>query len=249
MLIYPFMVTLYLDESRHEDHESYMVVAGFWGKQEQWDALIPDWVSALGKKKALHMSGLRLGSKAGALRGGRLLGRLGPLPYKHGLTPIYTAVKTGDYLDIIANTPYAETMPGYAVCLTGVMQRLSRMVRSTESIKIFCEIQKSYEEDARRTFRQVSRTRPISDPTRPYFHSIEFISKDSSVLTQPSDFLAYALAEHHANGDSAKAKLCKPIFGNGGVVGLTLTREHVREIMTKLKFRDSRLVRSVGQTS
>jgi hypothetical protein len=227
------MIRVYLDESRHNETNSFMVVAGFWGTEDQWDALIPDWTSALGKRRSLHMRTLRLNSNRGEIRGRELLGRLGPLPYKHGLAPIYGAVKTSDYLDIVSNTDYKNDFPGYAICLTAVMQRLSKALPGHESVKIVCEIQRSYEEIARRTFRQVRAAAPISDPNRPYFAAIDFISKGSSVLTQPCDFLAYAIAEGHQDGESHKAKLCRPILGaSGKVAGLTLKGTDIRRIIS-----------------
>lgn len=233
---YVLMITVYLDESRHTDPNSYMVLAGFWGNKQQWDALIPDWRAGLGKKSSLHMSELRLNSHRGAKRAKPLLARLGALPYKHHLTPIYTAVKSGDYFDIIANTPVEHRLPGYIVCLTGMMQKLSQYIPCEESIKLVCEIQTAYEERAELTFRQVRTSPLIGQPSRPYFSGIEFIPKHSSCLTQPSDFLAYALAEHHENENSAKARLCKPILGPAGkVAGRTLPREDIRTVISKTK--------------
>jgi hypothetical protein len=230
------MITVYLDESRHSDPNSYMVVAGFWGDRNQWDALVPDWIGGLGKRGSLHMRTLRLNSPRGAKRAQALLSRMGSLPHKHGLTPIYGAVKTSDYWEIVVNTKHEKEFPGYAVCLTAVMQRLSRHVPAHESIKIICEIQKSYEEIALRTFREVRAVKPISDPSRPYFDSIEFIAKGSSVLTQPSDFLAYAIAQGHEDLNSPKAKLCRAILGpTGNVVGLTLLRSEIRRMISKYK--------------
>jgi hypothetical protein len=158
------------------------------------------------------------------------------LPYKHHLTPIYGAVKTSDYLDIVVRTRYEHVFPGYAICLTAVMQRLSRLLPGYEKIRIVCEVQERYEEVARRTFGQVRAAPPISEPSRPYFDGIEFISKDLSVLTQPSDFLAYAIAEGHEDGESPKAKLCRPILGpTGKVTGLTLMRGDIRRMIAKYK--------------
>jgi len=239
------MITIYLDESRHNDPDSFMVLAGFWGKKEQWDGFTPEWIAALGKRKSLHMRTLRLNSERGAKRARPLLAKLGPLPYKHGLSPIYAAVKSGDYSDVIANTPWEQTLPGYVICLTAIMQRLSQRIAAHESIKVVCEIQTRYEEIAARTFRQARSAVPLSLPQRPYFSGIEFIPKDSSVLTQPSDFLAYALAERHRDRKSAKAKLCAPILGpTQQVSGLTLGREVMRQIIAnaKLSFAAGRLI-------
>lgn len=228
---YALMITVYLDESRHSDPNSYMVVAGFWGNKEQWNALIPDWIAGLGKKQSLHMNSLRMNSKPERAR--KLLNTLGPLPYKHGLKPIYGAVKTGDYLDILTTPALRKKFPGYVICLTAIMQRLSIKVPLNESIKIVCEIQKTYEEAALRTFGQIRVSKPISNPERAYFSGIEFIPKDSSILTQPSDYLAYALAESHENQNSPKAKLCKAICGPpGACVGLTLGHDQIRHLIS-----------------
>jgi hypothetical protein len=233
---YALMITIYLDESRYDNRDKYMVVAGFWGNKEQWEGLIPDWIAGLGKRKSLHMRTLRLNSERGAKRARPLLKRLGALPYKHGLTPIYAAVKAGDYFDIIANTAVEERLPGYVICLTGVISLLSRSVPPNESIKIVCEIQKSYEERAALTFRQLRASHPISQPSRPFFSGIEFIPKDSSVLTQPSDFLAYAIAEGHEKRNSQKSELCSPILGpRQSVTGMTLPREDIRGIISRTK--------------
>lgn len=229
------MISVYLDESRHGDPNSFMVVAGFWGNKEQWDGLIPDWVSGLGKRKSLHMCTLRLNSKRGTERARPLLERLGPLPYKHGLTPVYAGVRTGDYLDIVANTQHEYRLPGYAICLVGIMSSLSRTVPSHQSIKIICEIQKTYEDRACRVFQQICVTPPFNNPSRPYFSGIEFIPKHSSVLTQPSDFLAYAIAQGYENRTSHKALLCEPIIGPKGVLGLPIGRDEIRRLMTKAK--------------
>jgi hypothetical protein len=231
------MITVYLDESGQSERNSIMVLAGFWGNKEQWDALVPDWVSCLGKRKSLHMKTLRLNSKTGAARGKILLDRLGPLPHKHKLTPLFAAVKVSDYSDLIEDTKSEREFTGYRVCLVAVMQRLSKYIPAHESIKLVCEDQHEYEIPARQAFRQVRVTPPISSPDRPYFSGIEFIPKHSSVLTEPSDFLAYAIAEGYNRGvNSRKAKLCKPIIGpSGQVYGLLLEREWLRRTISKWK--------------
>jgi hypothetical protein len=233
-----FVITVYLDESRHEDPDSFMVLAGFWGNKNQWEALASDWTAALGKRRGLHMKTLRMNSLRGARRTNKLLQKLGPLPYKHGLIPVYGAVKSGDYNDIVANTPQEHRLPGYVICLVAVMSILSRRVPGQESIKLVCEIQKNYEERAVRVFRQSRVYPPMNSPNRAYFSGIEFIPKGSSVLTQPSDCLAYAMAVGLEDRVSSKALLCEPILGpleRGGVLGLKIERDQIRQIMSNAR--------------
>lgn len=227
---YVFMITVYLDESRQDDPDSVMAVAGFYGDQAQWNALVPDWKTALGKRRTLHMSNLRMHSQP--KRAKRLLDRLGPLPYKHGLRPIHGAVKASDYLDLLSERSKKE-LAGYSICLSTVMAALNHLVPLNESIKIVCEMQNQYREDAERMFRAVRIAAP--SPLKPYFSGIEFIPKDSSILTQPGDFLAYAITHRHRDPQSLKSQLCLPIFGpTDRVEGWTLPRETVREILMRI---------------
>ena len=235
---YGLMITVYLDESRHTDPNSYMVLAGFLGNKEQWESFAPQWIVGLGNRRCLHMRTLRLNSRAEQRRGRvkKLLGKLGPLPYAHGLRPIYSAVRTGDYLDIVANSRHEKILPGYAICLAAVISRLGKIVPMQESIKIVCEINPLYEDAANTMFRQV--TIALSRPDRPYFSGIEFIPKNSSILTQPSDFLAFAIAHYHENRQSYKTLVCTPIFGPSGISaihGMTLPSKVIRGIVARTK--------------
>ena len=242
------MLTAYLDESRHDDPSSYMVVAGFWGKKEQWEALAADWIVSLGNRKSLHMKTLRLNSERGAKRARAFLPKMGALPHKHGLTPTYCAVKTGDYIDLVVGTYLKAQLPGYVICLTGVMQQMSRRISGAESIKLVCEMQQRYQGVATNSFVQVARADPLSRPNRPYFSGIEFIPKNSSVLTQPSDFLAYAVAEWRANPSSPKMQLCMPILGAPGTTrGLVIPREEIRRMVTGVK--NSRMYKIITGTA
>ncbi len=225
------MITVYLDESRHDDPDSFTVVAGFYGTKEQWEALIPEWIAGLGNRKSLHMRTLRMHSKSERAR--RLLNRLGPLPYRHGLMPIHGAVKTADYYDMV-NEGQRKQIPGYSICLANIMYALNDKIPGHESIKIVCEIQNRYEENALQLFRSYRII--LSHPANPYFSGIEFIPKDSSVLTQPGDFLSFAIAHFFENPQSTKSTLCRPIFGpTGTTLGYTLNRNQIREAIHKTK--------------
>ncbi len=227
------MLTIYLDESRQSDPNSFMCVAGFLGDEEQWKALAPRWKAALGSRRALHMSTLRLHSKPGRAR--QLLGTLGPIPHELELLPFYAAVKTGDYLDILAESKFGHKMPGYAVCLHAIIVALKNRIPAGESIKIVCETQKQYEPIATFAF-DLARKLFGSDPANPLFSGIEFIPKGSSVLTQPADFLAFTIVHWCENPNSEKSKLCSPILGPSGFVwGAKLDRKMIRGIMSQIR--------------
>ncbi|SRR6266436_892406 len=226
------MITVYLDESEHSNASKYMAVAGFFGNEQQWTSFAPEWRQALGRRKYLHMSALRIKSKPE--RAKRLLDSLGPLPYKHGLQPICSAVKVGDYLDLIEDGDLAmKALAGYTTCLSTILHALNLVVPGHESIEIVCEMQKQYDEEAYRTFRAM-RIR-MADPAKPYFSGIKFIPKESSILIQPADCFAYAVTHWYEDPKSHISTICRPILGNGIAHGYKLSRTKAREIIARTK--------------
>jgi hypothetical protein len=143
------MITVYLDESNHEDPDNYMTLAGFFGDEEQWSAFVPDWKAALGKRPALHMREIQ-GWASKTERIAKSLKKLGDVPHKHDLFPIFASLRMSDYLDIVANSRHEFL--GYSICLTAIMITLKNHIPSQESIKIVCEMQGQYEASAIRTF-------------------------------------------------------------------------------------------------
>lgn len=229
---YVAMITVYLDESEQSVVDKYMAVAGFFGNDSQWTAFSADWKKALGPKNSLHMNELRIKSKPD--RAKRLLDRLGPLPYKHGLQPICGVVRVKDYLDLIEDGDLAKkALHGYTACFSYILFALNKIVPGHESIKIVCEEQSQYGEQAYLMWRAL-RVK-MSHPANPYFSSLEFIPKDSSVLTEPADFLAYAVTHWCEDKNSVVSTICKPILGNGTSHGYRLDRAIVRDIISKTK--------------
>ena len=105
-------ITAYLDESGHSGL-GHVVVAGFFGNESQWAAFAPAWEQALKPKKSLHMRKLHWNHP----RAQRLLARLGPIPYKYDLRPVFGSVFVKDYYDLVENTPtrsdWADTSPRF----------------------------------------------------------------------------------------------------------------------------------------
>jgi hypothetical protein len=226
------MITLYLDESEHSTADKYMAVGGFYGNDAQWCSFASEWKHALGSRKALHMRALRINAKP--KRAKRLMDSLGPLPYKHGLKPICSAVKFDDYVDLLSsgNIETKKAMAGYPTCLNGVLIALNKLVPAHESIKIVCEDQKQYADVAMRIYRATT-MQLNNEPENPYFSGIEFIPKNSSILTQPADCLAYAVTHWLENPKSQASAICRPILGDGRVAGYKITRQVARDLVRK----------------
>lgn len=237
-----FMITAYLDESHHSDVQQYSFVAGFWGKKDHWDALALKWPEALGKRKVLHLSELRWNDSKSERRVRDLLAKLGPIPYECGVVPVWAGVRTKDYLDLIANDSRCmESISGYVICLAHILLKLCTSLPAYERIKVVCEVQTKYEPFARSLFSafQITAQR---ERVWPQLKSIEFVRKNSTILLQPADYLAYALG-HFFNENGGKRDLwCRPIHPDKYVpsekwrsLGAWLPRNVARETILLVK--------------
>jgi hypothetical protein len=231
------MLTAYLDESQHTG-PGHAVVAGFWGTEDQWNAVADDWKLGLGGRKALHMSGLRWNSPSASRRVKPLLARLGPIPHTHNLHPVYGAVKVTDYINLIANEPeFEKKMCGYILCLSIVFSVLAKHLPGHAKLKIVCEQQSEYEPLARALFDSFSKM-VGRNPKCAYFSDIGFIPKDSSPLTQPGDFLAFAKGKYLDERGSRKDLWSRPILGSAGpdgIPGRVHSRENARRLVKQIK--------------
>jgi len=234
------MITAYLDESHHSTPEEFMFVAGFWGKQDQWLALAPRWKEALGNRPSLHMNRLRWNHPSSERRIRDLLARLGPIPYECGLTPVYGGVKVGDYIDLIADDSYyRQFISGYVLCLGHILTLLLETLPPYERIKIVCEAQNSYQPSAQLLFR-VFQLMAANQPLCAQLKSIEFVAKDSTMLLQAADYLAYSLAQSFKENGGKKDLWCRPIHGEKYLppdkpFGAWLPRHVARETILQIK--------------
>lgn len=229
-------ITTYIDESQHAG-PGHAVVAGFWGSEDQWNCFIPAWRIGLGKRHALHMRDLHWNGRRTEKRVKDLLSRLGPIPYACGLCPVYGAVRSSDYLDLIAGkSDFEKKICGYILGLSIIFSVHTSRLPGYAKIKIVCEQQTSYEPLARGLFDSFSNM-VAKDPRNPYFSSIEFIRKDSTSLTQPSDFLAFAVGKYLDERGSRKDLWCRPIFGDiepSKIPGRTYPKARARLIVSTI---------------
>jgi hypothetical protein len=233
---YALMITAYLDESEHSDASKYTVVAGFRGKKKNWDALVPLWKDALGNRKTLHMKSLRWNHPNAESRVRDLLAKLGPIPYECGLVPIYGAVKASDYLDLVKGHPKLENFGGYLLSISHVFTVLLETIAVHERIKLVCEEQETYAVDVRAIFEVFKKT--AKDELYPKLASIEFVPKGSTPLTEPADYLAFALGKSFSEPESRKDLWCRPIHGVGYQLqctpGAWLTRDVARDTIRQI---------------
>lgn len=218
------MLTAYMDESGHE--ENRVVLAGFLGNSEQWKLFEKEWQKGLGRRKNLHMRDLRW-HKPERIR--KLLISLAPIPYQCGLTAIYSTVLASDYSDLIVGTPRQVTSKSWLVALMPLLLRTMQQVPSHERIKFVFDQQTQYEPFTRTMFRVLEEHKTPNG--KPRLAGVEFVSRGDTQLTQPGDYLAYAIAQNYRDPISEKSDLCAPIvvaLPANSPIAVVLTRELVR---------------------
>lgn len=228
--------TAYLDESGHETKDR-VFIAGFLGNEAQWKQLIPLWRTALGKRRALHMNELRWGHP----RTKKLLERLGPIPDECKLTPILGGVRVSDYEDLVAGTIDEKLLKGYIACLFPLVLQLLRVIPDDDRVELIFEKQKEYEPNADLVLSALVNLMDERIPGgrgtdgRPKLAKWSFVPKDSTILTQPADYFAYALQQVWRDKKSQKTEWCKPILNSGGGegVGGIMNRAEIRKTIKR----------------
>lgn len=212
-----FVLTAYLDESGHEGN-GLIIMAGFLGDAEQWAACEAGWKAALGKRKHLHMQELRW-SKPERVK--RLLDALGAIPHSAGLQGLLSTVKAVDFEDLVDGTQMQKLMKGYFITLLGMIHMIAHEIPKEETFKLVLEAQSEYARGVHQTF---IGTRDMLTPSGARkLVSVEFVDRDQTCLTEPSDFLAYAILQQHRDPRSERTQLCSPILNT---VRSALVRNH-----------------------
>ena len=231
------MLTAYLDESGHET-DGWMFVAGFLGNEQQWANLGRLWKDALGpQRQHLHLKELRFKKE----RDRQLLARLGPIPEQCGLIPVLGGVSFADYEDLVQGTPGEKLLKGYIACIYPLIINVLRTIPRNERVEIFFERQDEYKPHAEQVLSALSEIKHhktewfLTENGEQKLAKWSFISKDSTVLTEPADFFAYALLHLYQDGTSIRSKWCEPILksGNGEGVGAVMTRDQIRAVISQ----------------
>ena len=214
------MLTFYLDESGHETLD-HVVVAGFFGTDEQWDAFDPDWLAALRGNTTFHAKSLRWNNEATKRR----LATLSAIPYGHGLRSIVGSVCVSDYADLLKNKAEEYVNQGYVLCLNPILSDVSYRVPETEHVRWVLEEQHDYAQAALEVFRQYAF---MHGQAR--FSDVSFVPKYATARLHPADLLAYAILQQVRDPKSKKALWSKPIIGDDPW-GSIVERERVRRIL------------------
>lgn len=230
-----FMLTMYVDESGHETTD-WMFLAGFLGNEDQCKKCCQLWKDALGpQRKHLHMKTLRFKKDCDR----QLLARLGPIPDECGLTPVLGGIKYEHYKDLVAGTKGEKLLKGYIACLYPLIINVLRSIPRNERLEIIFEAQNEYQPYAEHVLTALSGIRHhkeewfVTEDGAQKLAKWSFVPKNSTVLTEPADYFAYALWQLYQDKNSRRSEWCAPILksGNGEGIGRIMSREEIRMIV------------------
>src|SRR5262249_1256963 len=149
-------------------------------------------------------------------------------------------VRVSDYADLVAGKDDARIYNGYIACLLWMVPFILRGI-GEERIEFVFERQKQYENAvnlvmalyADPTNRLDGEEYRFTAKGEPKVARWAFVSKGTTVMTDPADYLAFALHELHSNPGSQKTEWCMPIFAGNSGYGRTIPRETVRRLVER----------------
>jgi hypothetical protein len=230
------MLTLYLDESLEQD-EGYAIVAGFIGDDVAWNRCMTQWGAVLVShgKTSLHLKSLRGWNDN---RNEAPLRDLGLIPARSGLALFYAAVKFSDYSDLVAGTTTELVAQGYLVSLFTVVSMIILGLPEGERLEVIWEQLPAYS-GVRDSMFSLAAKMPdwqMSDGTPKL---AKWSSMAKSTILEPSDYASYALLQKFRDPNSKKSAFCAPILSGRRQFGWRLTREQIREGLTKFRSENS----------
>lgn len=230
------MLRAYIDESGHES-KGWMFLAGYLGREEHWSDFVPKWRMALGpQRKFLHMKTLRWNKDSTR----RLLSRLGPIPEACALEGCMAGVRYQDYEDLVVGTPDEKLIRGYIACLYPLVIQVLRGTPRTDRVEFVFEQQRQYAPLVNIVMPIIAQAeRPgneewkLTPNGKPRLAKWGFVPKGSTLMTDPADYLAFALREAWTDETSKKAQWCKSILtaGSGTGYGKVLRRKEIRPLI------------------
>lgn len=208
-----------------------MFLAGYVGGDDAWTSLSAAWPSAIAPHKALHLKKLRFGED----RHKALLERAGAVPSSCGLIPIMAGVRMNDYADLIQGGRDAKLLSGWVLCCFAMLMNSLRAIPGDERLEIVFEQQAEYEPFANIACSTVCGL--TTDPSLQFADGTSrlanwrFVPKGETILTQPADYLAFALFQMFRDETHVKSLMTRPIIPSRSA-GAMLHRTQVRKLIS-----------------
>jgi hypothetical protein len=220
------MLTAYFDESGTGSKEELCVVGGFVGNEAQWASFAGDWIKALGKHRDnLHLTKLRWNRRYDRIV--KDLAKLGPIPRRYNLIPVFVGMWHQDFEDLFKGKVREAFTDPYMTCVQQCMAlALHHLVGKDDEIQFILDWQEG------RRARMMNKLRDVAfkfAKMEPRLKTLHFTPMRSTVCLDPADYLVFALREGILDPNSDKAKASAPIVAYplyGGII----ERKRLKEI-------------------
>lgn len=225
------MLTAYFDESGIVDDQQLCIVAGFIGNEAQWGSFAADWIPAIRPRPHLHMKKLRW--KQHPAKVANDLARLGPIPHRYNLRPVWAGMWHIDYFNFMKGRVRSDCTNPYMACAMRCMARVMEHIAEDDRVLFVFDRQDVHDNVIRSMFPTVfrwddfdPRVEDVTMAPRPPYGS----KLSKNVCFDPADYLAFELREYHLDKDSFKAKAGVSILGDGDMHGDIYKPDHVKEM-------------------
>jgi hypothetical protein len=228
------MLTAYFDESGIHNGDHLCVVAGFIGDEAQWGAFAADWIPAIHPRPHLHMKKLRWKQHPESVAD--TLAKLGPIPERYNLKPVFAGLWQRDYDRFMKGKIRPKYVNPYIACAMGCMLTVMDSIAGTDHVLFVFDRQDVHRKAIDRLNELVyklmdfdPRVENVITATRPRYGS----KLSKNVCLDPADFLAFEIREHHIDHNSFKAAAGASIMGTKPMYGNVFSSEDIEDMANK----------------
>lgn len=220
------LLTGYFDESGIHEGDHTCVVAGFVGNDAQWQGFAAEWIPAIRPRLNLHMTKLRWKQHPGRIA--PLLAKLGPIPYRYNLRPVFVRLRWSDYNRIVKGNVSARFTNPYALCAVCCMTEVLSNIAGSDEVYFLFDRQEGLRKKTMQELRDLSFDFWGVDSR---VKGIDFIPRQSTVCLDPADYLAFVLREKGIDGNSVKVQMGASIMAGRGGYGGTIAADQLKEMV------------------
>ena len=147
-------------------------------------------------------------------------------------------VRVSDYEDLIKGTGDEKLFKGYVACLMPIVTQVLRGISKDERVEFIFEQQREYAKSVDFVMNVASikdAAWKVTSDGKPKLAKWGFVPKGSTLMTDPADYLAYALRHHYTDHKSQRAKWTNPILtcGSSEGYGVIYNRVQIRRIVSR----------------
>jgi hypothetical protein len=144
-------------------------------------------------------------------------------------------VRQSDYMDLLSGTREEKLLNGYVTCCSFAVINAMRSLPAGERLEVVFEEQERYgwmNSISMQVIADDLHAELVLADGRSKLASWRSISKEATNLTEPADYLAFALRHLWTDEESRKTRWCRPMLDacEGKAVGKIMRRKEIRQV-------------------